>query len=168
MEQSQVRKVGEYIIRNCSKEDIPHVISINLQTLPEHYSNFFFEELLEESPETFFVAEKNGKIVGYIMCRIEYGFSNIRRFSLVRKGHIVSIAVLSEDRGKGLGKALIEEAIKGMKKRGCSEAYLEVRVSNLPAIKLYENLGFKTITRLEYYYKDGENAWLMAKSLNEE
>ena len=102
---------------------------INFKTLPEHYSNYFFEELLQESPETFVVAERegDGKVVGYIMCRVEYGFSNLKKFGLSRKGHVVSVAVFEEDRGKGLGRVLVEEALKGMKSKGCSEAYLEVK-----------------------------------------
>lgn len=160
-----LRRVGEYIVRQCIKEDLPHVISINWASLPEHYSDSFFEDLLKESPETFIVAEKNGKLVGYIMCRIEYGFSNIKKFSLTRKGHIVSLAVLEGHRRKGLGRALVEEALKGMKGRGCAEAYLEVRISNQPAIRLYESLGFKVTSRMEWYYRDGEAAYMMVYSI---
>jgi ribosomal-protein-alanine N-acetyltransferase len=45
------------------------------------------------------------------------------------------------------------------------EVYLEVRVSNTPAIRLYEKLGFKIVKVLEGYYSDGENAYLMAREL---
>jgi len=51
-------------------------MEINLRTLPEHYSDYFYESLLEELPEAFIVAEISGKIIGYIMCKTEYGFSN--------------------------------------------------------------------------------------------
>jgi ribosomal-protein-alanine N-acetyltransferase len=147
-------------------EDLPDVISINWATLPEHYSDSFFEERLRESPETFLVAEaRDGKVVGYIMCRVEYGFSHLRKYGLARKGHVVSVAVLEQHRKFGVGRGLVEEALAGLKQRGCSEVYLEVRVSNQSAIQLYEKLGFQTTTVHHGYYRDGENAYLMSRSL---
>ena len=99
------------------------------------------------------------------MCRIEYGFSHLKRYGLARKGHIVSVAVLEAHRGNGVGRALVEESLRGMKDRGCSEAYLEVRVSNDSAIGLYRHLGFQSVTTHHGYYRDGEDAYLMSKSL---
>lgn len=166
MQNIYLRKVGKYGLRKCLPEDIPGVIAINWAALPEHYSDSFFDERLKESPETFLVAEdESGKLAGYIMCRVEYGFSNTRRYGLARKGHIVSVAVLEDHRRAGLGRALVEESIEGMKQRGCSEAYLEVRTSNDPAIKLYADLGFKTITTHRAYYRDGEDANLMSRQI---
>ena len=153
-------------IRFATSKDIAEVISINFKTLPEHYSNSFFMELLLDSPETFVVAENNNKIIGYIMCRIEYGFSVIKKMSLARKGHVVSFAVLEEYRGKGIGKKLAKQAIEGMKIKKCNESYLEVRTDNISAIKLYESLGFDRIATLNTYYKDGRNAFLMSAKLN--
>jgi len=142
------------------------VISINWSALPEHYSDSFFEERLRESPETFLVAEgENGSVIGYIMCRIEYGFSHLKRYGLARKGHVVSVAVLESHRGFGVGKALVEESIIGMTDRGCSESYLEVRVSNDSAIGLYKKLAYHIVTTHHGYYRDGEDAYLMSKSL---
>ena len=154
-------------IRFATSRDIAEIISINFKTLPEHYSNSFFMELLLDSPETFVVAENNNnKIIGYIMCRIEYGFSVLKKMSLARKGHVVSFAVLEEYRGKGIGKKLVEQSIEGMKIRKCNESYLEVRTDNIPAIKLYENLGFNRIATLNTYYKDSRNAFLMSAKLD--
>ena len=160
-----LRRVGKYGIRKALIEDLPSAISINWAALPEHYSDTFFEERLHESPETFLVAEdETGAIIGYIMCRIEYGFSHAKRYGLARKGHIVSVAVLEGHRHVGLGRALVEESLKGMKERGCTEGYLEVRISNEPAIDLYRKLGFQTATTHQGYYRDGEGAYLMSKS----
>ena len=165
MQNSYVKRVGEYVIRPAELKDIPKVVSINFATLPEHYSDSFFEELLTESPETFLVAELAGEVLGYIMCRIEYGFSNLKKFGFARKGHIVSVAVVESHRGKGLGRALVLEALDGTVRRGCTEAYLEVRVSNTTAIKMYQELNFGSTTRIPGYYRDGEDAYLMAVSL---
>ena len=166
MQEQVLRRVGDYTIERCSRRDLEEVIEINKGALPEHYPAFFFEELLDRFPESFLVARKD-RVVGYVMCRIEYGLSFVRKLSLTRKGHIVSIAVKEGHRRKGLGRALMEEAIKGLKARGCREAYLEVRVSNEPAISLYEKLGFRKESVIDGYYRDGEAAYLMVKDLLE-
>jgi ribosomal-protein-alanine N-acetyltransferase len=131
-------------------------------TLPEHYSDYFFESILRELPEAFIIAEINDRIVGYIMCKIEFGFSNFRKLGFVKKGHVVSVAVLPEHRGKGLGKALMLEGINGVMSRKSDEIYLEVRKSNESAIKMYQKLGFQIKSNLRTYYRDGEDAYLMA------
>jgi ribosomal-protein-alanine N-acetyltransferase len=157
--------VGDYIIRRCEIEDLASVVDINMTTLPEHYSDYFFESILRELPEAFIVAEQHNKIMGYIMCKIEFGFSNFRKLGFVKKGHVVSVAVLEEHRGKGVGKALMLEGINGVLSRKSDEIYLEVRISNKSAIKMYENLGFQIKSRLRTYYRDGEDAYLMALEL---
>jgi ribosomal-protein-alanine N-acetyltransferase len=162
LQEATVVKVGGYQIRRCEREDIPAVIDINVATLPEHYSDYFYYEILAEFPETFLVAELDGKLVAYIMCRIEYGFSHLRRLGLARKGHIVSIAVREEHRRKGIGSVLVRACHEEMIAKGASESYLEVRISNAEAIGLYDKLGYKTTGRLESYYKDGEAAYIMA------
>jgi ribosomal-protein-alanine N-acetyltransferase len=131
-------------------------------TLPEHYSDYFFESILRELPESFIVAELCDKVVGYIMCKIEFGFSNFRKLGFVKKGHVVSVAVLNEHRNLGLGKALMLEGINGVIARKTDEIYLEVRVSNESAVRMYERLGFQIKSRLRAYYRDGEDACLMA------
>ncbi|MGA8912930.1 MAG: ribosomal protein S18-alanine N-acetyltransferase [Nitrososphaeraceae archaeon] len=160
--QTTLRRVGDYIIRRCEEKDLTSVISINMNTLPEHYSDYFFESILRELPEAFVVAEVNDNIIGYIMCKIEFGFSNFRKLGFVKKGHVVSVAVLDQHRGKGVGRALMLEGVNGVVSRKSDEIYLEVRISNEPAIKMYEKLGFQIKSRLRTYYRDGEDAYLMA------
>ena len=140
-------------------------MEINLRTLPEHYSDYFYESLLEELPEAFIVAEISGKMVGYIMCKMEHGFSNFKKLGFVKKCHVVSIAVINEHRSKGFGSALVNESIEGVKIRQCSELYLEVRCSNNDAVRLYEKLGFSITQELKAYYRDGEDAYVMAIDL---
>ena len=164
--QSILRSVGSYVIRNCEEKDLPFVININMLTLPEHYSDYFFSSILAELPEAFIVAEIKNQIVGYIMCKIEFGFSNFRKLGFVKKGHVVSVAVLEEHRGKGVGTALMLEGINGIIIRKSDEIYLEVRVSNESAVQLYKKLGFIIKSRLKSYYRDGEDAFLMAKDLS--
>ena len=133
-----------------------------MKTLPEHYSDYFYESLLADMPESFLVAENGGRFVGYIMCKSEFGFSNFKKLGFVKKGHVVSVAVLDEFRGNGIGSALVEEAFKGVNEKQCDEMYLEVRCSNTDAVRLYEKLGMSVLQRLKSYYRDGEDAYMMA------
>jgi [ribosomal protein S18]-alanine N-acetyltransferase len=160
--QTGLRRVGDYTIRRCEDRDLTPVVNINMVTLPEHYSDYFFESLLRELPEAFIVAEVDDKVIGYIMCKIEFGFSNFRKLGFVKKGHVVSVAVLDQHRGKGIGKALMLEGINGVVSRKSDEIYLEVRISNTQAIRMYQKLGFQIKSRLRSYYRDGEDAYLMA------
>lgn len=160
--QVALRDIGNCVIRRCDSSDIISVMEVNLKTLPEHYSDYFYESLLAELPEAFLVAEIERKLVGYIMCKIEYGFSNFKKLGFVKKGHVVSVAVLPEHRKKGIGRVLIEEALTGVKLKKSDELYLEVRCSNNEAIRLYEKLDFVIKQRLKAYYRDGEDAYLMA------
>jgi ribosomal-protein-alanine N-acetyltransferase len=54
------------------------------------------------------------------------------------------------------------EGINGVVSRKSDEIYLEVRISNTQAIRMYQNLGFQIKSRLRSYYRDGEDAYLMA------
>ncbi len=155
-----------FLVRKARREDLPAVIVINRVALPENYPEWFFEDHLNRWGEAFLVAEVEGRIVGYVMSRVEYGASNFDLRRLVRKGHIVSIAVLPGFRRRGIGTALLKEALRNLRERyGCEEVYLEVRVSNEPAIRLYEKLGFRKVKKIPMYYLDGEDAYVMAREL---
>jgi ribosomal-protein-alanine N-acetyltransferase len=138
---------------------------INRVCLPENYGDYFFIDLYNRFPETFIVAEENGEVVGYIMCRMELGLSNFGFGGLVKKGHIVSIAVLPAYRRKGVGEALVKKAIEGMRFYNAKQCFLEVRVTNTPAINLYKKLGFQVTRTVNGYYSDGENAYVMSTKL---
>jgi len=118
-------------------------------------------DLYERFPETFIVAEENGVCVSYIMCRIESGLPDFGLLGIARKGHIISIAVLPERQRKGIATALVKEAMARMKGYRAKECYLEVRVSNTPAVNLYKKLGFETSRVVHGYYADGEDAYIM-------
>jgi len=157
--------MSSFIIREVSEPDLPKVIEINMISLPEHYPYDFWLDHLNAWGRAFLLAEVGGKVVGYVMCRVETGLGHIKR-RLMKLGHVVSIAVLPEYRRMGVGKALMEESLKRLKEfYNVEEVYLEVRVSNIPAINLYEKLGFKKIKVIKHYYLDGEDAYLMAKSI---
>ena len=159
-------KATSYSLRGFKPEDLNRVMGINFECLPENYSSTFYRDLYGRFPETFIVAEADGDIHGYIMCRVERGFSKLRNLMPTKLLHVVSIAVREPYRRRGIAKALMFEAMKkGSAAYDASECYLEVRVTNEPAIKLYENLNFTKVKRNYGYYIDGENAWVMASSL---
>ena len=165
MQETRASNGGDYSVRPCTAEDIPSVINVNALTLPEHYSDYFYYEILKDFPGTFLIAETGGEIAGYIMCRMEYGLSMTKRFGLAKKGHIISVAVLQPHRGRGVGTRLIHDALEQIKRENGKECYLEVRITNEGAIELYKRLGFKVSNTLHGYYKDGESAYTMAMPL---
>ena len=149
-----------FSVREFKSEDIRHVVYINKETLPENYPDQFFLGLHYHAPKAFLVAEVEGTIVGYIMCRIERGISSFGRLP-VKKGHIVSVAVLPAYRNRGIGTSLISQATQAMADYGSSEFFLEVRKGNEHAVSVYETLGFSVRRVLRGYYRDGEDAYLM-------
>ena len=153
-------------LRKFVPDDLQGVMQINRVCLPENYTDFFFMDLHQRFPETFIVAEEENKeIAGYIMCRIEVGLSNLGLGGLIRKGHVVSIAVLPQSRRKGVAKALINRALEGMRYYKAKQCFLEVRVTNDVAVSLYKKLGFEVTRTLSGYYSDGEDAYVMTIKL---
>jgi len=152
-------------LRKFTMNDLGSVTQINQLCLPENYTDFFYVDLYRRFPETFIVAEADAKVVGYIMCRVEVGLSNLRLPGLVKKGHVVSVAVLPEYRRKGLGTALVTKAMEGVQMYGAKQFYLEVRVTNEQAISLYKKLGLEVARTVHGYYADGEDACVMSKKL---
>lgn len=148
-------------IRRCTLDDLEAVIDVNERELPEDYPYFFYKSILDNYPESFLVAcDENGKIIGYIMWRVEKTPA-ITSLKLINKGHLVSIAVLKNYRRLGVATALLSNSMKNLKKYKIDEFVLEVRVSNLTAINLYKNFNFATHSIKDKYYRDGENAYFM-------
>jgi len=155
---------GLVIIRFAKESDLHQVIGINRRNLPENYPPYFFKMLLSEYPKAFLVAQLGDKLVGYVMCRIEISPSTFPPYRIARIGHIVSLAVEKDYRRMGIGEALMVNVMKCMREYyNVDEYILEVRVSNMPARKLYEKLGFRTVRILPAYYHDGEDGLLMAR-----
>jgi len=152
-------------LRKFNTNDLERVTYINRACLPENYSDFFFVDLYRRFPDTFIIAQENGEVVGYIMCRIETGLSNFILHGLAKKGHIVSVAVLPQYRRKGIGKALVIEAMENMRLYNAKQCFLEVRTTNTSAVNLYKKLGFRVARTIRGYYADGEDANVMTRRL---
>jgi len=186
---TEVKSELRYIIRRATEADIDQVIEVNLRSLPENYWYGFYQYILSEWGDLFLVAEIGGKIVGYMMNRVEETHDRVlmglenelepahkrsgpldvfkRVFSgSARVGHVISIAVLQEHRRRGIGSALMSEALKIFEEKyDVDSVYLEVRVSNQPAINMYEKFGFVKARIIRGYYRDGEDAYVMVKRL---
>jgi len=162
MEGARELKEKSYQIQEFREADLDQVMYINKVCLPENYPSFFFMSIHYKFPKSFLVAVDQGTLCGYCMWRIEKGLSNFAlRWS--KKGHLVSIAVLEANRKQGIGELLLMKGMQSMKEEyGAQEFILEVRVSNTPAIKMYEKHQYTNIKTLDAYYRDGENAYMMA------
>jgi len=154
-----------FTLRRFKPSDLEWVMRINRICLPENYTTFFFMDLYQRFPETFIVAEEDGEVVGYIMCRIETGTPSFKLFGITKKGHVISIAVLPEHQREGIGYALMQEAMEALVYYRAKECYLEVRTSNVPAVSLYRKMGFEVARTIGDYYADGEDAYVMARKL---
>lgn len=154
-----------YLLRPFRPDDLSSVVEINRVCLPENYSPYFFMEVYKSCPEAFIVADSESKVVGYIMCRLEFGFSDLRRFRMLKKGHIVSVAVLPDFRRHGIGRELVVSALKALELHGAEECFLEVRTANEEGVRLYKQMGFDTIRTVSHYYHDGADAFLMSVRL---
>ncbi len=95
----------------------------------------------------------NGEIAGFAIAQV-----NIRRN--VTFGHILTIDVAPVYRRKGIAQKLLQEIEAILKARGIQECRLEVRETNIAAIKLYTKLGYSKIGKLEKYYRSAHGLYL--------
>lgn len=75
---------------------------------------------------------------------------------------LMTMGVVRDFRGQGIGKLLLNACLEWAFKRGCERIFLEVRESNLSAIGLYQASGFEVIGGVKNYYQSPrENALTM-------
>jgi len=99
------------------------------------------------------------------MCRLEHGLSDVKKLRLVKKGHIISVAVMPDFRRMGMGRSLVERVLSALSTLGVNECFLEVRIPNSSAIELYKKLGFEIAKTIQRYYYDGSDAYVMVKQI---
>lgn len=125
------------------------------------FSQPWSREALEEEASGqygahYLTALEGDRVVGY------GGFRQV-----LDEGHITNIAVAAGDRGRGIGKEILEGLIGLCPALGILYLTLEVRQSNEAAIRLYEGCGFTAAgVRPGYYEKPRENAVIMWKKLD--
>lgn len=105
----------------------------------------------------FLVAERDGQAVGYVGCQ-----------TVLDEGYITNVAVSPDARRQGIARKLIEKLTAEARAAGLAFVTLEVRVSNAPAIALYEGAGFGRVgVRKNFYTAPTEDAVLMTLFLKE-
>lgn len=75
------------------------------------------------------------------------------------RGYIAMLAVSSQYRGHGIATTLVRMAIDAMAQRNADEIVLETEETNIPAMRLYERLGFLRSKKLHRYYLNGNSAY---------
>ena len=141
------------IIRPATLLDLDAILHIENDTFDSPWTRDHFVYELQENPFSFvFIAEEKGYLVGYVDW-----------WKTFEVGQLNNLAVVNALRGKGIGRTLLIDTLQRMKKAGCQRSILEVRISNEPAISLYESVGFKKSHLKKQYYENGEDAWAMIK-----
>ncbi|MBR6909829.1 MAG: ribosomal protein S18-alanine N-acetyltransferase [Lachnospiraceae bacterium] len=138
-------------IRKLKESDILTLARIERESFSHPWSEESFRELLSIDYARYLVAEADGKVVGSAGMRVVYG-----------EGDIDNVVVDTGYRGNGIAGALISELIALGESEGVKEFTLEVRVSNAPAIRVYEKAGFKAEGVRPGFYEDPkEDALIM-------
>jgi ribosomal-protein-alanine N-acetyltransferase len=150
-----------WIIRRMTAGDIQAVQKLE-QQIPEapHWTLSDYERCIgmnssESLQRAGFIAETEGQLLGFSVGKL-----------VTEIGELESIAVASEARGQGIGQALLQAVADWAQTTGAVRIELEVRASNVRAIKFYERSGFyRESLRPAYYQAPEEDAVLMGKPL---
>ena len=148
-----------YEIRPLTDKQLKEVLKLNLRCFKagENYTKYTFSYLLSEPNSlSYRVVTPTEQMVAFIfvMTSKENG-----------TGHITTIGVAPEHRRRGLANKLLSHAEDALRKRNIGVVMLEVRTSNSAAQNLYREFGYSIVQRLTKYYNNGEDGFLMLKSL---
>ena len=142
------------LIREWQKEDNQKICLLESKCFSDPWSLQMIEGAFSLATFSGLVVCENDEVVGYI------GGQN-----LFEDGEIFLVAVDKNYRQKGYGKSLVLAFADKLKGQGVEKLFLEVRVSNTPAISCYERCGFYKIAERKNYYSNGEDALIMEKIL---
>lgn len=144
--------------RRMTAADVDAVYAIELATFPTPWTlDSFHYEMRENQYAHYIVAEDEMEIIGF--CGM---------WLVIDAAQITNVAVVESARGKGIGEALMKEAIRVAREAEMEVMSLEVRVTNVVAQNLYRKLGFQNGgIRKGYYTDNGEDALVMWVNINE-
>ncbi len=142
-------------IRRADMSDAPFIYK--LEEEGEYLGgirSMLYEEILYNDMAHYFILADDEERIGYI------GLWLTRP-----NAEMINIVVKQEHRRSGYGKALVEHALEFCEDENIDTLTLEVNVNNTPAVKFYEYFGFEVVTTRPNYYRNGDDAYLMAKKI---
>ena len=140
-------------IREMKAQDVPQIAELERICFSDPWSAQSIATELDNSLSCWLVAADGEKVVGYVGSQ-----------TVLDGSDMMNIAVAPDFRRKGLAEALVNALIDCLHQRKSRCLILEVRVSNTPAITLYEKLGFVEIGRRKNYYRNPkEDALILRK-----
>lgn len=146
----------DVIVRNMRQEDIPFAVELEKELFSDAWTELGLVNTLHYRPDTSFIAELDGKPVGYLFF-----------MAAADEGELLRIGVSPRHRRKGVARALIDHMNRFVGENGIYSVWLEVREHNEAARALYEKTGFTLQGyRKNYYHKPDEDAAIMCKSYN--
>ncbi len=140
------------VLRVWQREDLEEISEIEKQCFSDPWKTAAFENFCSRPFYSGILLEENGEIVGYACASV-----------LFQTAELLNLAVKEPFRRRGLGQKLLDGIFSLAKERGAQECFLEVRVSNGNAKRLYERNGFLPVNVRKRYYPDGEDALVMRK-----
>lgn len=140
-------------IRPFAAEDIPAAAALDRELFSLPWSERDYADLLTHDYCFTLVAQADGRLIGFVSLQ-----------DLCGEGAIDKVMTDASCRRQGVAEALLREAFRAGEQRGVTAYTLEVRVSNAPAIALYEKLGFVSEgVRPGFYEKPREDALILWK-----
>ena len=129
-------------------------ISDDLNNFDNFWTVGIFKEELSNPNCHYIISVQDGEIVGF------GGISVV-----LDEATVNNIAVRVDKRNCKIGTKILEKLIDISKSLNCSSVTLEVNVENVPAIKLYENFGFKNLGIRKNYYNGSADAYIMTLNI---
>lgn len=148
----------EYEIRPLTDKHLSEVLRLNVRCFRngENYTKHTFNYLLGEPRNlSYRIVTPAGEMVGFVFVLVNEDGS----------AHLTTIGVAPEHRRRQLAKQLLVHVEDALRVRKIFTVVLEVRISNISAQSLYRNAGYSVVQRLAKYYNNGEDCYLMLKSL---
>jgi ribosomal-protein-alanine N-acetyltransferase len=151
MENASAADPRTLMLRSMRAADVPAVITIERASFNVGWPATAFErELSQNKMARYIVLEGGGPgAIGGLV-----GFAGL--WLMVDEAHVVTVAVVPEQRGRGLGRLLVHGLLGLARDCGMSEATLECRVSNATARALYGSYGFYEVGLRKRYYSDNQ------------
>lgn len=145
------------LIRLADLRDLPGLrMFIENQPLGAGWTADCLKDTLENSQDSIWLAfDDTNQPKAILIARVVAG-----------EAELLNIVVARGLRRQGLGRALVKVLVDAMRHELVTRIFLEVRISNQAAIRLYESFGFSEVgRRARYYQPDREDALVLACSL---